>query len=83
VDAAAERVHHGVQIRADPQPEQRDVVRRVSQHSYVSLRHRGAQSAQEASSSDAARWDHDVHAAQSDTVPNHSAERLNITVRLD
>jgi hypothetical protein len=83
MDAATERVHDGVEIGAHPQPEQSDVIGGVPDHGDVRLGCCGAQPAQEAGGSDAPRGDHDVHAAQSDTPTNRSADRLNITRSLD
>ena len=70
VDAAAEGVHHGVEVGADPQPEQRDVVAGVADDGDVeglvgAWRHRGEQAAQEPGPADAAGRDDDVHGAQS------------------
>ena len=71
VDAAAEGVHHGVQVGADPQPEQRDVVAGVADHGDLGpAPARGAwaareQAAQEPGGADAAGRDDDVHAGVS------------------
>ena len=72
VDAAAEGVHHGVQVGTDPQPEQGDVVAGVADDGDLGVGERvgagvevGAQAAQEPGAADAAGQGRDAHAAQS------------------
>ncbi len=66
VDAAAEGVHHGVQVRAHVQPEQRDVVAGVADHRHLGagmrVRQVGEQSPQEAGGPDSAGEHGDAHA---------------------
>src|SRR5664280_2470704 len=54
LDAAAEGVHHGVEVGTDPQPEQRDVVGGVADHGHLGRRLGGQQPAQEPGASEAA-----------------------------
>ena len=61
VDAAAEGVHHGVQVGADPQPEQRDVVAGVADDGDLGVRDLRAQAPQEPGGADSAGGDDDVH----------------------
>src|SRR5690606_6842580 len=69
VDGAAERVEDGVQVRADPQPEERDVVAGVADHrdpgplTLGSDREGTDQSADEAGATDAAGKNGDLHGA--------------------
>jgi hypothetical protein len=62
VDAAAQGVHDGVQVRADPQAVQGDVVAGVHHHRQLGVRHRRLQAAQEARAADAAGQRDDLHA---------------------
>ena len=61
VDAAAQRVHDGVQVRADPQAEQRDVVAGVPDDGDLGVRGGLLQAAEEARGADAAREHGDAH----------------------
>jgi len=60
-DAAAQRVHDRVQIRADPEAEQGDVIARVADDGDLSLRCGGLEPAEEACGPDAARRHCDAH----------------------
>jgi hypothetical protein len=53
-DAAAERVHDGVEVRADVQPEQADVIARIADDGDLGQRRGGLQAAQEARGTHAA-----------------------------
>ncbi|GAA3303034.1 hypothetical protein GCM10020295_50560 [Streptomyces cinereospinus] len=61
VDAAAERVHHRVEVRADLQPEEVDVVTGVADDGDVRVRHGPLQAAQEPGTTDAACQNHNAH----------------------
>jgi hypothetical protein len=61
VDAAAEGVHHGVQVGTDHQPEQGDVVAGVADHGDLGIRDLCAQAEQEAGRPDATGRNDDVH----------------------
>src|ERR1700677_1295553 len=65
VDAAAQRVHDGVQVRADPQSEQGDVVTGVPDDGYLGVRGGLFQAAEKARGADAAREHGDAHTQQS------------------
>src|SRR2546421_244000 len=71
VDAAAQGVHDGVQVRADAQAEQRDVVARVPDDGDLGLgRGRGpAQAAKKTGGTDAAREHGDAHNCKVWQVP--------------
>src|SRR5712691_12744302 len=60
-DAAAERVHHCVEVGADMEAEQRDVIARVADDRNPGVRCGGPQAAQEPGTADAAREQRDPH----------------------
>jgi hypothetical protein len=80
-DAVAEGVHHGVEVRADLQPEEADVVAGVSDDRDLRARGRRTQVVQEAAgeprAADAARQDRDAHGC--DPVTSCSADRARPT----
>src|SRR5205823_13012349 len=61
VDAAAQGIHDGVQVRADPQAEQRDVVSRVPDDRDLGLGCGPAQAAKKTGGTHAAREHGDAH----------------------
>jgi hypothetical protein len=61
VDAAAERVDDGVQVGADPQPVQRDVVAGVDDGGDLRLRRRSANPTEETSPTGPSGQHHDLH----------------------
>ncbi|GMA88422.1 hypothetical protein GCM10025868_36720 [Angustibacter aerolatus] len=77
LDAAAQRVHHGVEVGAHPQTEQRDVVAGVADDGDLGLAARGVvgrgeggqQAAQEAGAADAAGQCGDAHPASVSARP--------------
>ena len=64
-DPAAERVHHGVQVRGDMHAEQVDVVTRVADDGDLGVRGLGLQPAQEAGGPDSAGEHGDAHVGKS------------------
>jgi hypothetical protein len=60
-DAAAERVHHRVEVRADAQPVQGDVVTGVADHRHVSVGSRMQQAAEKPRATDATGQGRDAH----------------------
>ena len=69
VDAAAQRVHHGVQVRADVQAEQADVVSGVADDGDPGRGDRGLQAAQETRGADPAGQHGDSHERKSGRPP--------------
>jgi len=69
VDAAAQGVHDRVQVRADPQAEQGDVVARVPDDGDLGLGHGLAQAAKETGGAHAAREHGDAHNCKVSQVP--------------
>ncbi len=65
VDTAAEGVHHRVEVRADLQPEEVDVVPRVADHRDVRVRHGLLETAQEPGTTDTACQNHNAHGDKS------------------
>lgn len=62
VDATAEGVHHRVEVGADLQPEQMDVVTGVADDSDVRVRRGLLEATQESGTTDAAGQNHNAHA---------------------
>ncbi len=60
-DAPAQGVHHGVEVRADVQAEQDDVVAGVADHGDLGVGRGGLEAAQEAGGADAAGQNGDAH----------------------
>ena len=69
VDAAAQGVHDGVEVRADAQAEQRDVVAGVADDGDLGLGRGPAQAAKETGATDAAREHGDAHNCRVWQVP--------------
>jgi hypothetical protein len=69
VDAAAQGVHDGVQVRADPQAEQRDVVARIPDDGDLGLGRGPAQAAKKTGGAHAAREHGDPHNCRVWQVP--------------
>ncbi len=65
VDAAAERVHHRVEVRTDLQPEEMDVVPGVPDDGDLGIRHGPTQPAQEPSPTNPTGQNHNPHGTQS------------------
>src|SRR4029453_2731050 len=73
VDAAAECVHHGVQVGAHSQTKERDVVTGVPDDGDVCIWHRGAQPGEEARGPDPTGENDDLHGGQSPCCGGGSA----------